>query len=102
MIPGLTTKLSEVNVAAATTLQAVADILRITDTATTTVLNTIIPRTGGFSQIIFVQNKSGASITAVTTGNISGGGTFTINSLEMACLVFSKIEGKWSVLHRGT
>lgn len=102
MIPGLTTKLSETNIVAAATVFAKSDIVRVTDTAATTVLSTILPATGGFSQVIFLENKSGAAITVVTTGNVAGGSTFTINSQEMAVLVFSKLEGKWSVCHRGT
>jgi hypothetical protein len=97
MIPGLTTKLSEVNVAAAASFDAKADILRVTDTATTTVVTTIVPRTGGFSQVIFLQNKSGASMTVVTTGNVSGTGTITLLNQRMMILVFSKVEGKWSM-----
>ena len=102
MIPGLTTKLSETNVAAAASIFAKSDIVRVTDTTSTTQLTTIVPGAAGFSQIICLQNKSGASITVVTTGNVSGGGTFTILTQEMAVLVFSKLEQKWSVCHRGT
>jgi hypothetical protein len=97
MIPGLTTKLSETNVAAAATIFAKSDIVRVTDTTSTTQLTTIIPGAAGFSQVIFLQNKSGASITVVTTGNVSGAGTFTVLNNRMAVLVFSKLEGKWSV-----
>jgi len=97
MIPGLTTKLSELNVAAAATIFAKADIIRVTDTTSTTQLTTIIPGAAGFSQIIALQNKSGASITMVTTGNIAGTGTITVLNQRMAILVFSKLEAKWSV-----
>jgi hypothetical protein len=97
MIPGLTTKLSELNVVAAATIFAKADILRVTDTTATTVLTTIVPATGGFSQICFLQNKTAASITVVTTGNVVGSGTFTVLANRMAVLVYSKLEQKWSV-----
>lgn len=97
MIPGTISKLSEQNLAAAATIRPKTDIVRITDTASTTVLVTIIPPFGGFSGVIFLQNKSGASITATTAGNIAGTGTFTILNQRMATLVYSKAEGKWSV-----
>jgi hypothetical protein len=97
MIPGLTTKLSETNVAAAASIFAKSDIVRVTDTTSTTVLTTIVPGAAGFSQVCFLQNKSGASITIVTTGNVVGSGTFTVLSNRMAVLVFSKLEQKWSV-----
>lgn len=97
MIPGLTTKLSETNIAAAASVFAKSDIVRVTDTTSTTVLTTIVPGGAGFSQVIFLQNKSGASMTIVTTGNVVGSGTFTVLSNRMAILVFSKLEQKWSV-----
>jgi hypothetical protein len=100
MIPGLTTKLSESNIAAAASVFAKSDIVRVTDTTSTTVLTTIVPGAAGFSQVIFLQNKSGANITLVTTGNVTGAGTFTFANQEMAVLVFSKIEQKWSVCNR--
>lgn len=97
MIPGLTSKLSEQNVAAATTIQQHTDIIRITDTTTTTQIATIIPAFSGFSGVCFLQNKSGANMTLTTAGNISGAGSITVLSLRMAILVFSKREALWSV-----
>jgi hypothetical protein len=97
MIPGLTTKVSEVNLALAATISAKADLLRVTDTTSTTQVATILTATGGFSQVCFLQNKSGASITLLTTGNIAGTGSITVLNQRMAVLVFSKLEGKWSV-----
>lgn len=97
MIPGLVSKVSEANYAAAATIRPKTDVVRITDTSSTTVLVTIIPPFGGFSGIIFLQNKSGGSITATTAGNIAGTGTFTILNQRMATLIYSKVEGKWSV-----
>lgn len=102
MFPGLTTKVSEMNVAAAATIIQKADVLRVTDTTSTTQISTITPGAGGFSVVCFLQNKSGAAITIATNGNVTGGATFTINSNEMAVLIFSKLEGKWSITHRGT
>jgi hypothetical protein len=97
MIPGTVSKLSETNVAAAATIFAKSDTVRVTDTTSTTQLTTILPANGGFGQVCFLQNKSGASITLVTTGNIAGTGTITVLNQRMAVLVFSKLEGKWSV-----
>ena len=97
MIPGFTSKLSEANVAASTTVRQRTDLMRITDTTTTTAIATIIPAFGGFSGVLFLQNKSGASMTVTTAGNVVGSGTFTILDKRMAILVFSKLEGKWSV-----
>jgi len=102
MIPGLTSKASEQNVAAATLIQQHTDIMRVTDTTSTTAIATIIPGFAGFSGVLFLQNKSGAAMTLTTAGNVAGAGSFTINNQEMAILVFSKLEGKWSVCHRGT
>lgn len=97
MIPGLTTKVSEANVAAATTVIAKSDVIRVTDTTTTTQIATITPAFGGFSGVCFVQNKSGASLTLTTAGNIAGTGSITVLNQRMAVLIFSKLEGKWSV-----
>lgn len=97
MIPGLTTKLSELNVVAAATIYAKADVLRITDVTGGTQLTNIVPATGGFSQVCFLVNKSGGSITIVNTGNVAGAGTFTVLNNRVAVLVYSKLEGKWSV-----
>ena len=97
MIPGLTSKLSEQNVAAATTITQKTDVMRITDTTTTTQVATIIPAGGGFSSLLYLQNKSGASMTLTTAGNIAGTGSITVLNQRMATLVFSKLEGKWSV-----
>jgi hypothetical protein len=95
MFPGLTTKVSESNISLATTVTQNADVLRVTSTATTTVLATIVPAFGGFSGICFLQNKSGANMTTVTTGNIVN--AVTVLSNRMAVLVYSKLEGKWTV-----
>lgn len=97
MIPGLVSKASEANVAAATTISAKSDVVRITDTTTTTAIATILPPFGGFSGVCFLQNKSGASMTLTTAGNISGTGSITVLNQRMAVLIFSKLEGKWSV-----
>lgn len=97
MIPGLTSKLSEQNVAAATLVVQKSDLMRINDTTSTTQIATIIPAFAGFSGVLFLQNKSGAALTLTTAGNIVGAGSFSVINNRMAILVFSKLEGKWSV-----
>jgi hypothetical protein len=98
MIPGIVSKLSEVNVSLTTSMQQSSDIMRVTSTTSTTQFNTIIPAFGTQQAcVLFVQNKSGASITALTTGNIAGSGSFTILSNRMAVFVWSAVEGAWSV-----
>jgi len=97
MIPGLTTRLSESNISLATTINPVTDVARVTSTATTTQVATIVPAFEGFAGILFLQNKSGASITLTTAGNIAGTGSITVLNQRMAVLVFSAVEGKWSV-----
>ena len=97
MFPGLTTRLSEGNISLTTTIAPVTDVVRVTSTTTTTIVATIVPPFGGFSGIIFLQNKSGASMGMVTTGNISGTAPITVLNQRMAILVFSKLENKWSV-----
>ncbi|HYV51993.1 MAG TPA: hypothetical protein VE971_01755 [Candidatus Eisenbacteria bacterium] len=98
MIPGIASKVSEVNVSLTTTLQQTSDVMRVTSTTSTTQFNTIIPAFGNLQAVVlFLENKSGNSITALTTGNIAGAGSFTILSNRMAVLVFSALEGKWSI-----
>lgn len=97
MFPGITTKVSESNIALATTVVQKTDVLRVTDTTTTTQVATITPAFGGFSGVCFLQNKSGASLTLTTAGNIAGTGSITVLNQRMAVLVFSKLESKWSV-----
>lgn len=70
MLPGLTSKVSEVLVALTNTLTAKADVIIVNDTTSTTVLATILPPFGGFGGCQFIINRSGADITTVTTGNI--------------------------------
>lgn len=96
MFPGLTTKLSEKAVDLATTVVAEADLLRVTDTTSTTVLATLSPRFGGgFGGVTFVHNGSGASITTVTTGNILTAVTIPNAALVVFC--YSKELGKYIV-----
>jgi len=94
MFPGLTTKVSEQNIALATTIYPQKDVVIVTSTASTTVVATITPYFGGgFSGIQFIINKSGASITTVTTGNILT--AVTIPQDLAVVLIYSKSLGKW-------
>lgn len=93
MFPGLTTKVSEANIALATTIAPLTDVSHVTDTTSTTVLATIVPPFGGFSGIIIVINRSGANITTVTTGNIATAVTIAQNLSTV--LVFSMSQNKW-------
>lgn len=94
MFPGLTTKLSEQALAAATTIYPDADLLHITDTSATTVIATITPAFGGgFSGIHILVNRSGGDITTVTTGNIATAVTVGQNVAVVAA--YSKLTGKF-------
>ena len=93
MFPGLTTKVSEANIALATTITPQSDVIHVTDTTSTTVMNTIIPPYGGFSGMMFVINRSGANITTVTSGNIISAVTIPVN---LSCVfVYSMSQAKW-------
>jgi|SRR5688572_5253984 len=94
MFPGLTTKLSEGTVAAAAIIYPQSDLVHITDTTSTTVLTTIAPTFGGgFSGMLILVNRSGASMTTVTTGNIAT--AITIGQNVATLLVYSKSQAKW-------
>lgn len=94
MFPGLTTKVSEETIALATTIYPKADMLHVTDTTTTTVLATISPAFGGgFSGIHVIVNRSGASFTTVTTGNIAT--AVTVGANVAILVAYSKLTGKF-------
>jgi len=95
MFPGLTSKISEGNYALATTIYPQSDLVRVTDTTSTTVLATIAPPFGGFSGITFIQNASGANMTTVTTGNILT--AVTIGDKALVVFVYSAALGKYIV-----
>ena len=93
MIPGLTTKISEQTIAAATTIAPTSDLVHVTDTTSTTVITTIVPPFGGFSGIMVLVNRSGNNITTLTTGNIAT--AVTIGSNVATVLVYSKLTDDW-------
>ena len=95
MWPGFTSKLSEANLALAAVVDIKTDLVRVTDTTTTTVLTQISPNFGGgqFSGVTFVANDSGAAITTVTTGNILK--AVSIPDKQVCVFVYSKLAAKW-------
>lgn len=94
MFPGLTTKLSEENIALSTIIAPKSDLVHVTDTTSTTVVSTITPAFGGGnSGIHIVVNRSGNNITTVTTGNIAT--AITIGQNVATVLVYSKSQSKW-------
>jgi hypothetical protein len=93
MIPGLVTKLSEDAVSLTATLSPKTDIVRVTSTATTTVLVTITPPYQGFSGLLILINLSGGNITTTTAGNIQT--AVTVGQNVATLLVFSKALGKY-------
>jgi hypothetical protein len=98
MIPGISSKVSEVNVSLTTSMPQTSDVMRVTSTTSTTQFNTIVPAFGTQQAcVLFLQNKSGNNITALTTGNIAGTGSYTILPQRMAVMIWSNLEQKWSV-----
>jgi len=93
MFPGLTTKVSEQNIALATTIIPLSDVIHVTDTTSTTVASTIVPPYGGFSGIMIIINRSGANITTVTTGNIAT--AVTIGQNLSTVFIYSFAQAKW-------
>jgi hypothetical protein len=95
MIPGSVSKLSETIVSLTNTVVPKTDILRVTSTATTTVLVTIRAPFPEQSGILWVINSSGAAITSTTAGNIA-----TTCSIPNGChsvFIYSKSSAKWHV-----
>ena len=93
MIPGIVSKMSEANIALAGTIKPTTDMVHVTDTTSTTVVTTISPVVGGFSQFLVLVNRSGADITTLTTGNIAT--AVTIGQNVSTLLIYSKSQGKW-------
>lgn len=90
MFPGLTTKLSEEEVASAATISAKADLVKVTGS---TAIATINPHFGGgFSGIIVIVPVDGA-VATLTTGNIAVAVSMPQNRATV--LVYSKINDTW-------
>lgn len=93
MIPGLTTKLSEELMSLEATISPKSDLVTINSTSSTTVVATINPPYAGFSGVLFLANRSGAAITATTSGNILA--ALNLPDSQLVTLVYSKQAGKW-------
>lgn len=93
MFPGLTSKVSEAVIALATTIYPKTDLVRVTDTTSTTVVATISPAFGGFGGFLVINNESGANITTTTAGNIQT--AVTIGQNVATVFIYSKGLGKW-------
>lgn len=91
MFPGTTSKLSESNVASASTISPKSDLVRVTGS---TQINTIIPPFSGFSGVIWLVPVDGAVVLG-TSGNILVGITAAQN--RVVTLVYSKLAGKWYI-----
>lgn len=93
MFPGLVTRLSEEVISLTNTILPRRDIQRVTSTATTTVLVTVIAPFSNMGGILFLINGSGAAITATTAGNIAT--TCSIPNNCVAVMVYSPSAAKW-------
>lgn len=93
MIPGSVSKLSELSISLTNSIIQKSDIIRVSSTATTTVLVTLLPLFPNQGGICFIVNSSGAAITTTTAGNIAT--TCSIPNGNMATFVFSKATAKW-------
>lgn len=90
MLPGTTTKLSEVVVASTTSIDAKADMLLVSGTVS---IATIVPHFGGgFSGIVIIVPTDGA-LPLLTTGNIAVAVTCAQN--RATPLVYSKLNDTW-------
>lgn len=90
MIPGLTTRLSESNLVAATTISPKSDLVFISGT---TALKTINPPFEGFSGILFLVATDAAGVSTLTTGNIALAVALTTNLVT--AFVYSKKNATW-------
>jgi hypothetical protein len=96
MIPGLVSKLSEQIISLTNSVGPLSsDCLRVSSTATTTVLVTLTPRFSNENQICFLINSSGGAITATTAGNVAT--TCSIPNGNVATLIWSQSSAKWHV-----
>lgn len=95
MFPGLVSKISESALGLTTSIAPQTDLVRISNTTSTTVVATIVPPYAGFSGVMFVHNSSGGNITTVTTGNILT--AVTIGSNALVLFVYNKVLDKWIV-----
>ena len=90
MLPGSTTKLSEITVASTTVIDVKADLVKITGS---TAIATINPNFGGGFSGICVLVPVDGTLGLLTTGNIAVAVTMPQNRPTL--LVFSKEEQTW-------
>lgn len=93
MIPGTVSKLSESIISLANTITPKTEVVRVSSTATTTVVVTINPVFPQNNQFMILVNSSGGTITGTTAGNIAT--TVSIPNGCMCSFVYSKSSGKW-------
>ncbi len=93
MFPGLTSKVSEATIALATTIYPKTDVIRVTDTTSTTAVATINPAYGGFGGFLVIINQSGNNITTTTAGNIQS--AITVGQNVATLFIYSMGAGKW-------
>lgn len=94
MFPGLTTKLSESQIAAATVIKPQTDLVNVVDTTATTTIATITPAFGGgFSGMIVLVNTSGNNLTVSAADNVAASRVVPNNMA--VTFVYSKQTEKW-------
>ncbi len=89
MFPGLTTRLSESEIASAATIEPVTDLVGLTGS---TAIATITPPYAGFSGIMILVPKDG-TIGLLTTGNIAL--AVTIPQNQNCVIVYSQKDEVW-------
>ena len=90
MIPGLTTRISESQLVAATTITPKSDLVFISGT---TAIGTIKPPFEGFSGMLLLVATDPAGVATVTTGNIALVVSLTTN--KVTAFVYSKKNALW-------
>lgn len=90
MIPGLTTRLSESSLVAATTITPKSDLVFVSGT---TAIATIKPPFEGFSGILFLVATDAAGVATLTTGNIALAVSLTTS--QVCAFVYSKKNATW-------
>lgn len=90
MIPGLTTRINEGSLVAATTITPKSDLVFVSGT---TAIATIIPPFEGFSGVLFLVATNAAGVSTVTTGNIALAVALTVNKVCM--FTYSKKNATW-------
>jgi hypothetical protein len=95
MIPGLVSRSSEKSLALVDNFEANVDLIRISSTATTTQFASIMPKSGTLGQMLCLSNESGATINALTTGNILAASSLSLPASKMTILIYSKGLTKW-------